>query len=362
MPKGKIKHLFPGGNTSLGFFSFYSNIINQEEADRLIIIKGGPGVGKSTFMKKVGEQLLEMGYDAEYLHCSSDNNSLDGVKIPELKVAIIDGTSPHVVDPKSPGVVDEILNFGEFWDDRGIRVHKEEILLINKELSAIFASAYKYLKAAYLVYEDSIVVYNNAFNRGEVNLFTMELIDEIFNNRSIAIEEGVQRSLFVSAITPKGLCNYLDELLTVRNVYELIGEIGTGEEMIVQKIKLAAIERGYDVEAYYCALNPSKLEHLIIPALDVAITTSNEYHNSTVKKCKTIDMQMFYNENLIEEHSETLMQNKEEFEHLMNIALQTISKAKALHDKLESFYIPNINFLEVDKCFNKTMAKIVGNI
>lgn len=96
MTQGKVKHLFPGGNTSLGFFSYYSDIIMQEEAERLIIIKGGPGVGKSTFMKKIGEAMLQKGYDVEFLHCSSDNNSLDGIKIPELNVAFIDGTSPHV--------------------------------------------------------------------------------------------------------------------------------------------------------------------------------------------------------------------------------------------------------------------------
>lgn len=97
MSQGRIRHLFPGGNTSLGFFSYYSNIITQEEADRLIIIKGGPGVGKSTFMKKVGEAMLDKGYDVEFLHCSSDNNSLDGIKIPDLRIAFIDGTAPHAV-------------------------------------------------------------------------------------------------------------------------------------------------------------------------------------------------------------------------------------------------------------------------
>ena len=51
MSQGKSRDLFPGGNTSLGFFSYYNNIISQEEANRIFVIKGGPGVGKSTFMK-----------------------------------------------------------------------------------------------------------------------------------------------------------------------------------------------------------------------------------------------------------------------------------------------------------------------
>ncbi|MCE5287591.1 MAG: hypothetical protein LLG02_17365 [Pelosinus sp.] len=41
-------------------------------------------------MRKIGQTLVSQGYDAEFHHCSSDNNSLDGVVIPKLGVAFID--------------------------------------------------------------------------------------------------------------------------------------------------------------------------------------------------------------------------------------------------------------------------------
>jgi len=93
--KGKIVDVFPGGNTSKGFYSLYRYILGQDEARRIICIKGGPGTGKSSLMKKVGGFFNERGYDIEYHHCSSDNSSLDGVVIKGLNVAILDGTSPH---------------------------------------------------------------------------------------------------------------------------------------------------------------------------------------------------------------------------------------------------------------------------
>jgi len=96
MPKGRIRHMFPGGNTSKGFYSFYNYIISQDEAERIFIIKGGPGVGKSTFMRKIGIEMAELGFDVEFMHCSSDNGSLDGVVIPRAGIALIDGTAPHV--------------------------------------------------------------------------------------------------------------------------------------------------------------------------------------------------------------------------------------------------------------------------
>lgn len=93
--KGSVKKVFPGGNTAKGFYSYYDNIIGMD-ATRLFIIKGGPGVGKSSFMKKIANEMLERGYDIEFHQCSSDNNSVDGIVIPALKIAMIDGTAPHV--------------------------------------------------------------------------------------------------------------------------------------------------------------------------------------------------------------------------------------------------------------------------
>ncbi|MDK2888295.1 MAG: hypothetical protein PWP72_1173 [Thermoanaerobacter sp.] len=96
MSKGRLKKVFPGGNTWRGFHSFYDYII-EPDATRIFVIKGGPGVGKSTFMRKIGEEMLERGYDVEFHCCSSDNGSLDGVVIPAIRVALLDGTAPHRV-------------------------------------------------------------------------------------------------------------------------------------------------------------------------------------------------------------------------------------------------------------------------
>ena len=87
MTQKKERHLFLGGNTYMGFHSFYNFIINKETANRVLCLKGGPGTGKSHLMKRVAANFLDKGYSVEYHHCSSDSNSLDGVVVPELKIA-----------------------------------------------------------------------------------------------------------------------------------------------------------------------------------------------------------------------------------------------------------------------------------
>ena len=49
------------------------------------VSKGGPAPGKSTIMKEIGEYFIDNGEDVDFLWCSSDPDSLDGVVIKNRK-------------------------------------------------------------------------------------------------------------------------------------------------------------------------------------------------------------------------------------------------------------------------------------
>ncbi len=351
--------MFPGGNTSKGFYSYYNYIINQEDAKRIFILKGGPGVGKSTFMKKIAAEMLERGDDAEYMHCSSDNNSLDGLVIPRIGVALIDGTAPHVVDPKNPGVVDEIIHLGDFWNEAGMREHRQEVLQVNSEVGRIFTRAYRYLKAAWQIYDDSAVLYGRAVDEAKINMLAKEYIDELLGGVPLSANIGRERRLFASAITPNGLKNYLDDLLITNNVYMLKGFPGAGTERLLEKLKAAAMERGFYVEAYYCALNPEKQEHLIIPGLETAFTTVNKYHSSDVCALRKEDFARMLDEKALGAYKSEIEYNQTEFDKLLHKAIDIIHSAKALHDEMETYYIPNMDFDAVQGRLEETMKRIL---
>lgn len=360
MPKGKIRHMFPGGNTSEGFFSYYKYIISQEDARRIFVLKGGPGVGKSTFMKNAGMAMVDWGYDVEFMHCSSDNNSLDGLVIPRIGVAMIDGTAPHVVDPKNPGVVDEIIHLGDFWNEAAMRKGRQKVLKINSEIGAIFERAYRYLRAAAHIYEDTAVLYSSNIDEAKINKAADELKEEVFGGIPLAEVTGRERRLFASAITPDGLKNYLDDLIVLENVYTLEGFPGSGSERILEGLKLEALIRGFSVEAYYCAFHPKKLEHLIIPALDTAFTTVNKYHSTDACITKKIELSGMLDLEILAEKNELLDFDRMMFEKLLDRAIQTIGGAKALHDEMETYYIPYMDFNKVKVCWDATMERILG--
>ena len=93
----KHTHFFLGANSAEGFYGLYDQLLDTRLYD-LIILKGTPGCGKSTFMRRAAAALEERGLESVYIHCSGDPDSLDGVIFPAIGTAIVDGTAPHGMD------------------------------------------------------------------------------------------------------------------------------------------------------------------------------------------------------------------------------------------------------------------------
>ena len=354
--QGTIKNIFPGGNTSRGFYSFYRYILGQDEARRIICIKGGPGTGKSSLMKKVGKYFNEKGYDIEYHHCSSDNNSLDGVVIKGLNVAILDGTSPHVVDPINPGAVDEILNMGDCWDEEGFKKYRHKIIDTNRKVGKTFKRAYRFFGAAKLVYDDWYNYNNEALNMNKLNLLKESLKKALLTTSPSNI--GFDRHLFATAFTPNGIVTYVENLSAgYTNIYVLKGGPGTGKTNVLEYLSDEALRRGHYVEIFHTPLIPEKIEHILIPDLNVAILTSNEINNLNLKGT-VIDMKDCLNLSVLAKNKSEMDYDATVFYTLLNKGLATIKEAKGLHDELETSFIPNMNFSKLDVVLANVINKI----
>lgn len=354
--KGLIKKVFPGANTAKGFYSYYDNIIGID-AKKLFIMKGGPGVGKSSFMKKIAYEMITKGYDVEFHQCSSDNHSLDGVVIPDLKIAIIDGTSPHIVDPKHPGAIDEIVNFGEFWNETGIIRNKNEIIKGTSKISKLFKRAYKFFAAAKSIRDDMEVIYEEALDIGKVNQAVRELKKEILDKLDYTKEEGADRHLFGSALSPNGLIDYYDTVVgTMKTIYYIDGSYVRGISKFIEEIVDEGIKKGLNIEVYHEPLDEKNIETIIIPRLSVAITTSDKYANTHYKK---ILFDMFMNQQILDMYTDSLKEDEKFMKDLINAGTKNITNAKKEHDNLEKFYIDNMNFEAVDRFREKIMNKIL---
>ena len=355
---GKIKRVFPGGNTTEGFYSFYHYLI-EGDANRLFVLKGGPGVGKSSMMKKIGYALVNMGYDVEFHHCSSDENSIDGIVVPKLKVAMVDGTAPHIVDPKNPGAVDEIINLGESWDVNKMEENREKILECNKEVGRLFARAYKYLIACAPIARSIEDKYKDSMDFGSINLLTVNLSEEIFKDIKPSGNISKERHLFGSALTPIGHIEHTESILEgIEKIYYVDGEIGTGKSTLMTKLYKKATELGLGVEVYHAPLlPPDKLETIVIEELGIAVTTSKLFKDNNYK---SIDLNKFVSKEKIDKHLDEIEYDKKVLDELLNYGLFNIKRAKAQHDVLEKYYVPNMNFSQNEKIRNTILSRILS--
>ena len=103
---------FLGANSRRGFFSLYDQF--PPEGSFLHVIKGGPGTGKSTLLKAIADRAEARGLEVHRVLCSGDPDSLDGVAIPTLALAWVDGTAPHITEPGLFGVTGDYWNLTRF--------------------------------------------------------------------------------------------------------------------------------------------------------------------------------------------------------------------------------------------------------
>ena len=142
---------FAASNSCEGFKNYYGDVFSDVRVDRLYVIKGGPGTGKSHFMRVVARRARQKGYTVTEYLCSSDPASLDGLILSREgypTVGVIDGTPPHGYEPALPGVREDILNLGAFWNSKALAEQKEAITVLVRKKSAAYANAYAALSAA----------------------------------------------------------------------------------------------------------------------------------------------------------------------------------------------------------------------
>ena len=129
---------FAASNSSEGFCSYYDEVFNPEKLYKIYVIKGGSGTGKAFFMKEIAKAAELYGFSVRYIYCSSDAQSLDGIIINEQKIAVLDGTSPHVYEPKYIGAVEVFVNLAEFLDEKILTASRKIIRqIITQKVSPI---------------------------------------------------------------------------------------------------------------------------------------------------------------------------------------------------------------------------------
>ncbi|WLD93272.1 PRK06851 family protein [Alkalihalobacillus sp. AL-G] len=363
---GKIKNYYAGGNTAKGFYSLYESSLAG--LDRLFILKGGPGTGKSTLMKEIGDAWNENGFDIEYLHCASDNQSIDGFILPALKVGVVDGTAPHVIEPKAPGVVEEYVNLGVAWNSDLLAPYKERILELNDKIDTSFQSAYANFADALAVHDEWEKIYIENMDFNKADQLTEELLEHFFAGKGLKKTADV-RHRYLGAATPEGAVDFIQNLTEdVYKRYFIKGRPGSGKSTMLKKIAAAAEDKGFDVEIYHCGFDPNSLDMVIVRELGFAIFDSTAPHEYFPDR---------ENDEIVDMYKRTITPGTDDkyeveleditsrYSGKMKDAIACLARAKELHDELEQYYIEAMDFNKVDEIkseIHKQIEQLIGAV
>lgn len=327
----RIRHLFPGGNTHRGFVGYFQEL--QAQADRTVILKGGPGVGKSTLMRDAGRHFEKLGMDVSYYHCSGDPESLDGVLSADAGFLILDGTAPHIVDPCRPGVRDGILNLGVCLDEEQLAAQAEEIEGLQRSVAACFAHAYRYLRAAHAVRSDASSVYEEALPDRERRLLIRQWLSKAPEGPA-----GGAEHIYLRAITCKGVVSEMDSL-TPENALCLDAPWGFDARWLLEPVWNAARLSGTVRSAFHDPLDPDQLEHAAVGGTVF----------STAVLLDAPALVPRFDRGILRRESGRLSFDRAAFDLLLNQAVEALADAKQRHDALERYYIDAMDYAHLEE-------------
>lgn len=353
--KGKVAY-FLGANSAEGFVSLYDNLIEESTGNGFYVLKGGAGCGKSTMMKTIGREMEAQGSVVEYILCSGDPDSLDGIYLPEKKVALVDGTSPHVMEPSYTGVLGYYINLGDCYDREKLRSQGEDFVAMTRAYQSHYPLAYQCLRAA-----------KELGQHGEKEFLTEEALEKLEKRCAGIISREVKKKKgkpgqvkkrFLGAISCEGeICLY-DTIFHQRGkVYELQDFAGLASVML-GKIRDAVVQAGYDVILYVSPLDTGRLAHLEVPELGLAFVTTTGEEKLDKRVYRRVKMETFVDRELLK-----VGRSKMKFAHKMALELahdgvNELKKAKIAHDILEERYHPYVDFQRVDEMTKKLLVEI----
>ncbi len=347
---GTTIRTFLGANSREGFSSLYTTFPGE---NRTIVIKGGPGSGKSGIMKKIAAEAAKRGLFVEYCYCSSDAESLDAIRIPEKNLCVVDGTPPHLMEPKFPGAKDEIIYTGQFWNGTMLKKSLTEIQDFSGKIKECFARAYRYLSAAGSAIDDIRSAVLPKTDTTRLKTFARDLLKRHTKKREGSCTFYPR---FLSGITPQGYVINRDTAYTLAEKVYVLDDPYRASPLFLEEILKVASELGQEVYVFYDPLCPSQPQHVILPEEGIGFVTSNKIHSFEPQNAYKIHLSRFSD---IDDSEKERCRSAERFiSACLQEALSSLAKEKALHDDLEEFYVEAMDFKKLNAYTGKLIKSL----
>ncbi len=359
MDTAKTADFFLGANSPAGFTSYFSELTDPNLTNHCYIIKGCPGSGKSTMMKKTAAHFAGKDHLTERIHCSSDPDSLDAVILHDSKAILADGTLPHAIEPTLPIVYEKIVSLFECFDTEALSAKRAMAMETDRKIKDCHKRCCCYLAGAAMLLEDNCRTAAECTDYLKIQKLAQKLAaKELPRKKNGAV--GLERKRLLSAITPKGIVAFTDSITALCDkIYLIRDEYAASSTALLRALKVLALENGYEVFACYCPLDQqNKLEHLLIPELSLGFVTENSYLQPELEPYRVIHFSRFTDKSKLRLKKQRLSFNRRAAKEILDEAVKSLVKAKAYHDELEDIYQSGVDFDLIGRVQENTVKEI----
>ena len=260
--------------------------------------------------------------DTESIPCSGDPESLDGLLVPALGQAWVDGTAPHIREPGLFGTDSDYVNLGQFCRLPLGEQDRAKAQALNREYKALYKTAYEHLAAAAAM-EKAEELHDAAVSQEEVQR-VRAILDALPDREA----ECVKERRFLSAISCRGMLRMNKTVnLLCKQIYYLRGHA------VLEQAAVMAERKAERMILCPRPLRPEQLEAVLLPEQGIALMRAP----AAVRVPQG-------------EHTQS--------DRALARAMDELHEAKTLHDKLEAVYRPYMDFDALTRHTNAYIEKL----
>ncbi|MDD3853334.1 MAG: hypothetical protein PHD40_06740 [Syntrophomonadaceae bacterium] len=347
--KGKARYVFASSNSSQGFYTFIPELLTG--SSKTYILKGLAGSGKSTFIRLLGEELLERGYEVEFWVSPLEPLNPEGIFIPQLNAAVISGNQSTLALPNT--IDGEIIYMGNYLDEETPGENNSEIDALNNQAYGYRQQAYKRLTRLVELRAGLKQPTSQYANQTDWDKFMQNLESEI-------LQQPGDKHYFATSVTADGIINYTEELSSgCSKRYLFKGTDDYGKSMLILDLAARAKSRGNWLQYYHCGLIPDNIIMVIIPNLQTALI---DIGNKTIRVRpgdKLIDLDNCFNHGE-SESKETDTELSRQFDTLIWEALNDLEDAYRATRQSKQILSAHMDFIGLDMKRKEILNAIIG--
>ena len=298
-------------------------------------LKGGPGTGKSTLMKKIAAAFS--GERVSVYHCASDPHSLDAVVLEERGVFIADATAPHENSTPLPFVTGELTDLAAGLKTEKLRDVQAEITALYVQNQTAHAQARRGLSGMADLLDSAASAGESALLRDKLEGFAARFAKRILPKSGDG-SGGRVLERQSCAVTPHGTLTLLPEdfdLILLRD-----DALAASQNLLKMLAELAAAA-GQTCEVTHALTQSSRpVTHLILPERRLAVIAEAAVHPESLQKpLSAVSMNRFYDAAVLKQHRELIRFCTKTAADVEQRTVGILAEALRIHDELEAYYI-----------------------